>query len=118
MLNTDRIDVEFTYTFLELNALIWVAHFDDQEGSGRYEVLPGQVRIYDGPQARTRWHISPKFMGSIQFNDANVIVSVDIYAPFTADDILRELAILELRAFKCVKHGAVSYFEKPTTNAH
>jgi len=107
MANTQDSEVDFRYQPDELKSLLAVARLEDQDACGRYHVLSSSVQVYDGPQPQTGWDRGNKLMGSLRYSEGTGIVGIEVQPPFTTHDMLLELAILELRAFRCIKNGAV-----------
>ena len=74
-------------------------------------------QIYDGPQPVTgidpdhrligAFHLGTCYEDDSRYGGQDSIVGIEVQPGFSPDDMLRELAILELRAFGAIKHGRI-----------
>ena len=112
------IEVDFRYTNpRELQQLMDLIDLENQYHSKRYKAddQDNLVEVYTCPKPIVGGEPEQRLMGRFvmskcwweEYLDDDGITAILVETGFSMDDLLRELAILELRAFGVVKHGKV-----------
>ena len=99
--------VNFHYTKEELGTLLCAVMDESQMESLRYRAGDKDVLVYPVPPERPMGRIIFRQNYWEDYVDGIGIVALEVDQDFSKEDMLRELAILELRAFGVVKHGKV-----------
>lgn len=107
MIKTTRHQVDLRYTRQKLDALFDLAEREDVEQGGRYDKRSGAINVWSHSWINEATRHDSETIGTfyVHWGDKNHVWLVECDEGFSLDDLLLELATLELKAFGRLKHG-------------
>ncbi len=106
-MQTTRHTVNLRYTRQELLALFDLAEREDVEKGGKYDKRGGAINIWSHSWINDATRHDSETIGTfyVHWLEDNCIYQIVCDEGFSLDDVLLELATLELKALGQVKHG-------------
>jgi hypothetical protein len=104
---TIRHPVDFAYTCPELEALFQYARDHDVERGGRYDARSAGILLWSHHWLNDATREESEIIGSfyVRRTDPPTLWEIETDEGFSLEDLLQELARLEMQALSRVKHG-------------